>query len=775
MGEETQMDETGSLLESYHVVFDSQSQHAGDSMPVGGGDVALNVWVEENDLLFYIGKSGTFDENYHLLKLGRVRLRWDPNPFVQAESFRQELNLGHGAIGIVAEDTKGLLLRVEVWVEVARPVIHIEAQSRAPRKLLVQYESWRTVPFEVPQGRWRHGSMSTIGYPGKVIIEPDEIAFVDGSVRFVHQNRNDRLIFDKLLDQQGLGAVVEKLWNPQRNLTFGGLLTGEELEPDGEGEGEYAGTKYRAWRLQSRAGRRTHRLQVALFTDASDSLEQWSRSLAQIALDPTPLSQRKRDTEKWWQQFWQRSYIRIRPDTPDSSDPAWQVGRNYQLFRFMLALNAYGTSPTKFNGGQLTTDPVWVDASLAGATPDFRMWGGGTATAQNQRLVYWPMLKSGDFDMMPSQFDFYRRALANAELRTEVYWGHEGASFCEQIEPLGLPNGYTWGWLNSDDPLHRRTPYSDPTEQVSPWIRYHYVNQLEFAWMILKYREYSGLDIAPYWPFIQSALRFIDEHYQYRHGLNTGRRLNAQGKLVLFPSTAAETYKDATNPSDLIAALTAVVREVLKLPSSLVGSEARKHYEELKDRIPDLPKRTIQGRSTIAPADFWSEIINVEIPQLYPVFPYDLYGVGRPNFQEAVDTWQYGVDTQAQKDTKSWHQDNIFCARLRLIDEAQAYTIKKLQDGPRRFPAFWGPGHDWVPDHNWGGSGMIGLQEMIMQVDQETIYLLPAWPRAWDVDFRLWAPQRTMVEGQVRGGQLTRLAVDPPERAKDVVNLLQPG
>ena len=34
---------------------------------------------------------------------------------------------------------------------------------------------------------------------------------------------------------------------------------------------------------------------------------------------------------------------------------------------------------------------------------------------RNQRLVYWPMLKSGDFDMMPSQFDFYNRMLKNAE------------------------------------------------------------------------------------------------------------------------------------------------------------------------------------------------------------------------------------------------------------------------------------------------------------------------------------------------------------------------
>ena len=38
-----------------------------------------------------------------------------------------------------------------------------------------------------------------------------------------------------------------------------------------------------------------------------------------------------------------------------------------------------------------------------------------TMTAQNQRLVYWPMLKSGDFDLMKSQFDFYLRLLPTAE------------------------------------------------------------------------------------------------------------------------------------------------------------------------------------------------------------------------------------------------------------------------------------------------------------------------------------------------------------------------
>ena len=65
---------------------------------------------------------------------------------------------------------------------------------------------------------------------------------------------------------------------------------------------------------------------------------------------------------------------------------------------------------------------MYVDTDN-GIHPDFGM-GGGTMTAQNQRLVYWPMLKSGDFDLMKSQFDFYLRLLPTAEARTRAYWGH---------------------------------------------------------------------------------------------------------------------------------------------------------------------------------------------------------------------------------------------------------------------------------------------------------------------------------------------------------------
>ena len=48
-------------------------------MPLGNGDLGLNVWVEPNgDLVFYIGKSDAWNEDVAgdqgLMKVGKVRL-----------------------------------------------------------------------------------------------------------------------------------------------------------------------------------------------------------------------------------------------------------------------------------------------------------------------------------------------------------------------------------------------------------------------------------------------------------------------------------------------------------------------------------------------------------------------------------------------------------------------------------------------------------------------------------------------------------------------------
>ena len=122
----------------------------------------------------------------------------------------------------------------------------------------------------------------------------------------------------------------------------------------------------------------------------------------------------------------------------------------------------------------------------------------------------------------------------------------------------------------------------------------------------------------------------------------------------------------------------------------------------------------------------------------------------------------------------TWKQANIHAARLGDTGLAQDLNTKKMDNGPYRFPAFWPHDVDWAPDHNWGGSGMIGMQEMVMQThstpgQRGKIRLLPAWPKEWNVDFKMHAPYRTTVEGTLESGKIRFLEVTPGERQNDVV------
>ena len=104
-----------SRLAQYNVVWDSQSKNSGESMPCGGGDIGLNVWVENGDLMFYLSRSGAFDENNLFPKFGRIRVRLTPNPFAGGE-FRQELKLKEGYVEIFGKNN---FLSCFIWKKAA--------------------------------------------------------------------------------------------------------------------------------------------------------------------------------------------------------------------------------------------------------------------------------------------------------------------------------------------------------------------------------------------------------------------------------------------------------------------------------------------------------------------------------------------------------------------------------------------------------------------------------------------------------------------------------
>lgn len=729
-------------------------------MPCGGGDIGLNVWVENNELLFYIAKSGTFDENNTLCKLGRVRIKLSPNPF-EGKSFHQELILKDGYVNIKASKEK-LTSNISIWVDVFHPAIHVNIRNNKPVVTEATYESWR-YKDRITKGLANNANSYKWAAPKEGLKNfKDEIAFDNNSVLFYHRN-NPLTVFDFTVNQQGLDSVKDQLFNPLKNLTFGGRMEGNKMKPAGETEGVYLDTDFKGWKLKSNKATRSQNLTIYLHTEQTTTLQDWKNGLSTTIQKTNADKKALPNARNWWKEFWDRSFVFINSNKANDTSAAWQVGRNYQLFRYMLGCNSFGDYPTKFNGGLFTYDPALTNKDFP-FTPDFRNWGGGIHTAQNQRLVYFPMIKNGDFDLLKPQFDFYLRILKNAKLRSKVYWNHDGACFTEQMDNYGLPDCAEYGTKRPAD--------FDKGLEYNAWLEYVWDTVLEFCYMMLEEERYTQKDISTYIPFIESCLRFFDEHYQYLAKQRGIKALDGNGHLVLFPGSGAETYKMAYNSTSTIAALKTVTERLLQLPSKYLNDDERKYFEGFLNRIPPISFAEFDGHKTIAPAQSWERINNVESTQLYPVFPWGIYGVGKPDLDIALNTWRYDTNAVKFRSYIGWKQDNIFAARLGLTDEAANLTSQKLKNSGRRFPAFWGPGFDWTPDHNWGGSGMIGLQEMLMQVDDKKILLFPAWPKDWDVHFKLHAPYQTTIEATVKNGKVENLKVFPESRRNDIINML---
>ena len=682
-------------------VWTTQSKNSSESMPCGGHDIGMNVWVEKGDVLFYVSQSGWFDENNTLLKTGRWRIHFDNLPADAA--FKQRLCLDDGAIYITLGD-----VQIRLWADVMEPVVFCEMTSKKKLMTTVSYESWRYRDRPISKAECQQTSYKWT-LPADAVTFADSIEVQNNRLHFFHQNRQET-VFDYTVKREFLEEIKNQIYNPISGLRMEGAMKTTGLLYKGTREGNYADTDYRAW-------------------DFSGEMKKGGFSINLGKASPSAAISKKRSAQ-WWHQYWQRSWIKT-----DNKEAAGII-RNYELFRYMLGCNAYGQWPTKFNGGLFTFDPKFVASPTEETyTPDYRKWGGGTMTAQNQRLVYWPMLKSGDADMMKSQLDTYLRMLPTAKLWANHFWGHGGACFPEQIENSGLPNPAEYG---------KPKPGQDRGVGRNAWLEYEWDTALEFCMMALQAREYApGENWDKYEPLIAECLKFFDEHYQYEANKRGAKTFDANGKLVIYPGSGCETYKMAYNPSCTIAALKAVLEKWGKDSAML-------------SRIPDIPTRVIGGDTCIAPAIVWERIQNVETPQLYPVFPWRIYGLGRSGLQTAINAYEKDPHAVEMRSSKGWKQDNIWAACLGLTEEARRLNLEKLGNGPYRFPAFWDPGFDWAPDHNRGGAGMIGLQEMLLQETPDgELLLFPAWPKEWNAKFRLHATNGRTIEAEINNGKIS--------------------
>jgi hypothetical protein len=419
------------------------------------------------------------------------------------------------------------------------------------------------------------------------------------------------------------------------------------------------------------------------------------------------------------------------------------VTQGYALQRFINACGGRGAMPIKFNGSIFTVDAMGSDG-------DYRRWG-SCYWFQNTRFPYWPMPACGDYDLMMPLWKMYRDALPLAKGTTKLYYKHEGAFFGETIYFWGTPCNDDFGWNRGGNPQ---------SLMINQYIRYLWQGGLELSQMMLDCYDHTQ-DAAfareCLVPVADAVVTFYAQHYPRE----------SDGTLRIEPAQACETWWKALNPMPEVAGLRAILPRLTALPADLATEKQRQAWKDLLAKIPPVPTREHEGQKLLAAAQEFSSRNNCENPELYAIFPYRLYGVGRPDLELA----RHSFDARLVKGSAGWQPDPVQSAMLGLAEQAARFVVSRFstKDPGSRFPAFWGPNFDWTPDQCHGGNAMLGLQAMVMQPCGEKIYLLPAWPKGWDVEFKLHAPRSTTIEGVYHGGRWEQLKVTPEARAADVI------
>lgn len=852
---------------AYNVVWDSPSADHHGSMPLGNGDIAVNAWIEPTgDLVFYIAKTDSWDDNGRLVKVGKVRVQCDPPLVASPQPFRQELDLLTGTLRVQAAH------QLALWVDAHHPVIEIEIVSTQAVTATASTELWRTNRYTLPSieasdvmlDRSRPRNMHA-----PTIIEPDTLLTgLTDRVGWYHHNGKSVGPAQHAETQDLVGCPRPE---PLLHRTFGALVTAS------------AGHRLDDTRLRTARGR-SARLSVHVLTRHPATPAEWTAAAQATAarVQAQPVAERRAAHARWWQAFWGRSWIqatqsadrvealfpanahalRVGQDaaggnrfrgkigrtkmpeslagtftleaeveaaagetgrifdkiTPGGSDgflldaapgnslrlivgsaqhvargalpagqhtliqvraqPAgWQVTANgqrvldvpataarddaalvsqmYALQRWITACAGRGRYPIKFNGSLFT-----VPHAGGPGDADYRRWGPGYWW-QNTRLPYISACASGDTELMEPLFRLYVDDLLPVNrYRTQRYFGFEDAAYyIECLHFWGDVFNESYGWTP-------RTQRKDPLQQGG-WHKWEWVAGPELVYMMLDAWEHTGDEALlrqRILPTARAVLRFFDHYYP----------TNAAGRLVMHPAQALETWWDCTNPMPEVAGLRAVTARLLALPAALAPSSDRAFWAAFLAKLPDLPTRETPSGRALAPAERFAAKRNIENPELYGVFPFRLCSFNRTNATWGLHALQHRWD----RGHAGWRQDDIFMAYLGLTQEARKGLVARARThhAGSRFPAFWGPNYDWVPDQDHGGVLMKTYQAMLLQAEPAAgteldgkIYLLPAWPADWDVSFKLHAPRQTVVQGEFRGGRVVALDVQPAARRNDVI------
>jgi hypothetical protein len=281
-------------VSDYDVVWTSPSEDAAGSMPIGNGEVVLNVWVERvtGDLLFYIARGDALSEISRILKLGRVRVHFSDSPWRTARDFRQHLRLRDGVMQISGGGTE-----LSLYVDPAAHVVHLTGSSRLPREVTATLEVWRNAPRALPKEE-KESAWSVHDAPFELIESADVVSPTKDAIEWYH--RNESSVVPRIWENQSLTGLPG-IFDPLMHRTFGGRIVGKGFVRKGDRS------------LASNGPRRQFDLSIGTHVSQTENVSSWRRGLS-AQLRKSPSEAAKARNTKWWNDFWERSWVFVDGD-----------------------------------------------------------------------------------------------------------------------------------------------------------------------------------------------------------------------------------------------------------------------------------------------------------------------------------------------------------------------------------------------------------------------------------------------------------------------------
>ncbi|GLY50458.1 hypothetical protein [Lentzea sp. NBRC 102530] len=375
----------------------------------------------------------------------------------------------------------------------------------------------------------------------------------------------------------------------------------------------------------------------------------------------------------WWNSFWDKSFVQY----GGVNGEADYLENVYYLSTYLIAAGGYGNYPFHFINGVFR------------ATGDSTKWS-NAYWYWNQRDVYNSFLASNHVDLMNTFNNLYSRNYNALKAYTQTRYG---------MDALWVPE--TMGW----DGNARGTVNSDFTKNVlstgyeaafNMYLQYRYTNDTDYL-----------RNVA--YPYIREVAKF------YSRTLS----VDGNGQYYMANSHAHETYWNVRNAITDLAAVRSLFPIALQVSQQLgVDANLRPQWQQVLNNLVPYPQ---QNGAYLAHQPPLSQTRNGENVAAELIWPYNVTGIGFPDHQTALNTW----NTRPFPYGNVWANDAVQAARLGLGDQTFS-GMKRMLQQYQNYPNGFTNNTNGVFEYH--GVHLSAMNEALLQSYNDKIRVFPAAP-----------------------------------------------